>query len=254
MAYLNLTEYEEEQLTRMAKIKAKTITGFITVTMFWMEVNKWHAYLRTISRRTDSKTGPILGLVDRSMLIGNPEERISAHVLGHALESILVQTRSDKNLQETIPETLLHDLLGSKKEEVSRRPTHTGSFGGAIKTEQEPARLILSPFGNKTIFTSQQTNSNLSGPAELASTSSQLAPRIQLQTQPRMEDPRDRTPRHRTHRTQTVFEARAELERTLGKGLNRRESGLSRLSRGILKRPLRDEVLARFISNRDFVS
>ena len=99
------------------------------------EVTQWHQLLRTSLRKTDSITSQVLDLVDNRMLLGSPEQRITATELCSKLSSMLQKT-PDKNLTR-MPSAIVsclgefaftRDIRRSSSSERPLRTTYRQSF------------------------------------------------------------------------------------------------------------------------------
>ena len=68
------------------------------------DVTKWHMYLRTVLRKTDTITSQVLDLVDENMLLEFPEQRINASRLCSTLDLILKSSSQADEPQ--LPDTI----------------------------------------------------------------------------------------------------------------------------------------------------
>ena len=78
----------------------------------------WHKYLRRGLRPDDKVTPMVLDLVDHDMLIGNPDDRISAHELSNKLQEI--KRRYDHDPPSPVDDTIREVLFQVDKAWVAR--------------------------------------------------------------------------------------------------------------------------------------
>jgi hypothetical protein len=240
------------------------------------DVKSWHDVLRSALRKTDSITGQVLDLVDKHMLIGSAEDRITAKDLCTHLKQI--PTHIDAGDQDPVPESIMEALLVVDKEAPSRfldlaTPVRR-RFSGLPHTPSSDRRTGKSRISDirlmKTSHRSEIFESALGSqstddkppdsffdaqnhaPVEdvsLASSGLGIFPTNAAHSAHLLNDPEAPQP-HRPHkrtlsetRFQTIFQAHEELERQRWK--------LGRLE---LKGPSKDEFLARHFDKRDIVS
>jgi hypothetical protein len=86
------------------------------------DVKSWHGVLRTALRRTDTVTGQVLDLVDKHMLIGSAEDRITAKDLCTHLKQISTHIDAGAGARDPVPESIMEALLFVDKEAPSRLP------------------------------------------------------------------------------------------------------------------------------------
>ncbi|KAH9218138.1 hypothetical protein DL95DRAFT_521669 [Leptodontidium sp. 2 PMI_412] len=81
------------------------------------DVIGWHNYLRQALRKTDTITGRILDLVEKGMLVGNPQERMKAKGVCDSLSIIMRDCSS--TFSEEVPKSILASLYEMDKEATS---------------------------------------------------------------------------------------------------------------------------------------
>lgn len=120
-------------------------------------VTEWHVYLRNSARRADTTTHRVLDLVDKHMLLPNPEERLMMGKLCEALDGILLlsdhehqQNLEKGDLKEIGLETLnaLQELDNQAplRAAISQGPgsgvymRKSGGYGGLLPIDDKPGR------------------------------------------------------------------------------------------------------------------
>ena len=135
------------------------------------DVTEWHRVLRNQVRRADRLTGLVLDLVDESMLLERPEDRIDSRTLCNELKKIL-DTRSD-SLSEPMSSSL-RDALLEIDEEASEFPAMrdssstqklTDSTGKAVYRKSRKSQILSIPL-KKTAHRSEHLTS-ISPPLDL---------------------------------------------------------------------------------------
>jgi serine/threonine protein kinase len=72
-------------------------------------VTAWHKLLRSVARKSDTLSSRVLDLVDREMLLGDAQKRISARELCTELGRIRRESQQDN--RSLVPEATLADIL-----------------------------------------------------------------------------------------------------------------------------------------------
>ncbi|EXJ79744.1 serine/threonine protein kinase [Capronia epimyces CBS 606.96] len=125
LGYQGILQYETLRKQAIANLKRRQEqeTGLTTPTAHdafhngynvLPEVLQWHNYLHTISRRSDSLSMRVLGLVEQEMLLGSPQQRISSTALCERLKFMLkaadmdyANSRRDASIHESVLKALL---------------------------------------------------------------------------------------------------------------------------------------------------
>ena len=102
-------------------------------------VTEWHKYLRIVMRKTDNITSRVLDLVDESMLLASPDERINASDLCSRLNLVLESCPQSDGPQ--LPEYIM-TLLGEVDEDEACQ---------AARTRRSRHAALGYPSSNKTI-------------------------------------------------------------------------------------------------------
>lgn len=109
----------------------------------------WHNYLRTSSRKSDTISCRVLDLIDKEMLLENPEHRLNLQQLCDKLEEISILARNEyqqsleRNRLSKVEQTTLKALLTLDKQ-APATATQVGMTHNAIldsSSEQGPASL-----------------------------------------------------------------------------------------------------------------
>lgn len=226
------------------------------------DVKGWHDVLRSAVRNTDTITSQVLDLVDKDMLIGSAEDRITAKDLCTRLKQISTQIDAaacGAGASDPVPESIMEALLVVDKEAPSRfldpaTPARR-RLSGLPRTQSRISdiRLMKTSHRSETFESalgSQSTDDNPPnsyfdvqdhapvGEVSLANSGLGISP---TNAAPQPHRPHKRT-LSETH-FQTIFQAHEELEKQRWKF-----GGLE------LKGPPRDEFLGRHFDKRDIVS
>jgi hypothetical protein len=246
------------------------------------DVKSWHDVLRSALRKTDSITDRVLDLVDKHMLIGSAEDRITAKDLCTQLKQI--STHIDvgacgPGAWDPIPESVMEALLVVDKEAPSRfldpatparswlprLPPTTSSDRRSSKSRISDIQLMKTSHRSEifeSALGSQSTDDKPSdscfdvqnhAPVEgvnMANSGLDISPtNTTVLSAHLLNDPAAPQP-HRPHKRtlsethyQTISQAHEELEKQRWK--------LGRLE---LKGPSKDEFLGRHFDKRDIVS
>ena len=212
------------------------------------DVTEWHRILRNQIRRSDPLTGPVLDLVDQSMLLQRPEDRIDCRTLCSELKKIL-DTCSDSLNESKISSSLRDALLEIDKEAdefpIPRESSSStqklkDSTGNAEYRKSRKSQILGTPL-KKTAHRSEHLNSISPAPIQKPPapkihhrTSSARTNLLTPKTSPRSQAP---------HKSQNFYQVLNEIKR--------REDTLI----GQIFRPSKtDETLAKYFKDRDIVS
>lgn len=245
------------------------------------DVKSWHGVLRSALRKTDTITDQVLDLVDKHMLIGSAEERITAKDLCTHLKQISTHIDASARgagARDPIPESIMEALLFVDKEAPSRFADPAISVWSQLsgcphipsndrrtgKSRMSDIQLMKTSHRSEifeSALGSQSTDDNPSKSyfdfqdhthvegVSLANSGRGISPTNAAHPAHLLNNSAAPQP-HRPHkrmlsetRFQTIFQAHEELERQRWK--------LGSLE---LKGPLKDEFLARHFDKRDIVS
>ncbi|KAL8732449.1 MAG: hypothetical protein Q9181_003945 [Wetmoreana brouardii] len=238
-------------------------------------VTCWHEYLRGRLRKCDTISGQVLDLIDKSMLITDPDERIKADDLCSQLHKILV--RSSQESMDKVPIGIQRKLKEIDAKVANRLKSMRHSKGaeqGMVNgTTQGSRKLTPIDFMLKTTHRQSillpsnkgQTQTGRQSPSVKASgtaldthteanlESSPPASQKNMEMRHRGSDQSRLTPTRRAskrssrHPPQDVFQAREAV-------MNRNKGNIKLLSK-ISKQhqPRKDDVLENYFDQRDII-
>lgn len=180
------------------------------------DVIGWHELLRTSLRRTDSITSQVLDLVDKRMLLGSPEQRITATELCSELSSIL-QTTPDKDvtrmpsaIRSVIEEyAFTRDIRRSSSFERRLRTTYGQSFWPDQSSPWQKKDSLGNDYPDRNLVSSPNPSPGNTPPRNV--TAHQRVP-TELNI-PITSSLSQRRESKKTHQPMNVFQAREALER-----------------------------------------
>ena len=181
------------------------------------DVTTWHAYLRTVLRKSDTITSQVLDLVDKQMLLGSAERRITATKLCSKLDLILT-SRPESNTSR-LPNTIVTALGEYAFTRDLRRPS---SFERPLRTTyrqplwpdqnsrvQRRAWLENEDPNQRPAPTPTPTPNDTAGRMKTVETPERMLSDPGIPTTPRRS--RRRVPK-KTHSPINVFQARQALD------------------------------------------
>lgn len=237
-------------------------------------VTHWHKYLRGRLRKYDSISARLLDLVDKRMLITNPDDRIKANELSSQLKKMLV--KSSKETKDNVPIEIQKNLKAIDATVTNRiestRHSKATEQGTLENQKLAPLDLMSKTTHRQSILSSDkgQTQSRQPPTKAAGTTTLVLGTHVEA-TPPSSPHPspgntgnsnRGRagsetskpmgtgfrpSKKSRQHQSQNVFQAR--------EAVTNRDKGRTKLLPKFIKpQPKKDDVLESYFDQRDIVS
>ncbi|KAL8698877.1 MAG: hypothetical protein Q9201_006328 [Fulgogasparrea decipioides] len=229
------------------------------------DVRCWHEYLRGRLRKCDAISGQVLDLIDTSMLITNPDERIKADELCSQLNKILARSSRDSidkvpmGIQKKLKEidAAVANRLESMRHSKGAEPVIVnGTTQGSRKLT--PIDLMLKTTHRQSILpsnkgqiqngrqsTSPKAEANLESPPH--GSEKNMGMRHRGSDQSRSTPTRRASKKSSRHPPQNVFQAREAV-------MNRDKGNIKLLSKFSKQhQPRKDDVLENYFDQRDII-